>query len=214
LVILLLAGISGCNRTDDKITTAPRTESPSSISGWTEVATSGVAIQFPNDWKLIDLASDQFAQREDKAFGNDPKLASIRAQVSAAAKQGMIKFMAFETATIGTGFATNCNLVIQDSVGHYTLEQVGDASVQQMAPLVAAGSQSKIEYVNLKAGRTAIMRSEIKIANPSVPLLVSLGYINLKNSRISTVTFTAPIGDEAKIRKFADKVMDTFHYTN
>ena len=58
--------------------------------------------------------------------------------------------------------------------GQATLEQVADATIGEIAPLVTNGTQPKLEYVSLKSGRSALIRSEITIPNPSVPVLVSL----------------------------------------
>ena len=95
---ILLVGLIGCNREHDKSVNAPRTESASSVAGWTDVSTSGIALRFPDDWKLIDLTREGFEHAADKVFGSDPKLAALRSQVSTAAQQGQIKLWAFETA--------------------------------------------------------------------------------------------------------------------
>ena len=171
---ILLVGVIGCNREHDKIVNAPRTESASSVAGWTDVSTSGIALRFPNDWKLIDLTRENFEQSEDKVFGSDPKFAETRSQVSAAAQQGLIKLMAFDTATLGSGFATNCAVGILDTSGQETLEQVADETLREIAPVVTNGTQPKLEYVSLKSGRFALIRSEITSPNPSLPVIVSL----------------------------------------
>ena len=126
---ILLVGLIGCNREHDKIVDAPRTESASSVAGWTDVSTSGIALRFPDDWKLIDLTRESFEQAADKVFGSDPKFAAVRSQVSAAAQQGLVKLFAFEAATLGSGVATNCAVGIQDMPGQATLEQVADATI-------------------------------------------------------------------------------------
>ena len=128
IVFSLLVSLTGCNREHDKIGDAPRTVSASSVAGWKDVTTSGIALQFPTDWKLMDLARESYEQGADKVFGSDPKFAAVRSQASAVAKQGLVKLLAFETATLGSGFATNCNVVIQDTNGQVTLEQVADAA--------------------------------------------------------------------------------------
>ena len=87
---ILLVGLIGCNREHEKIVDAPRTESASSVAGWTDVSTSGIALRFPNDWELIDLTREGFEQGADRVFGSDPKFAALRSQVSAAAQQGLI----------------------------------------------------------------------------------------------------------------------------
>ena len=77
---ILLVGLIGCNREHDKTVDAPPTESASSVAGWTDVSTSGIALRFPDDWKLIDFTKENFEQTLDKAFGSDPKLAALRAR--------------------------------------------------------------------------------------------------------------------------------------
>ena len=177
---ILLVGLIGCNREHDKIVDAPPTESASSVAGWTDVSTSGIALRFPDDWELIDLTKESFEQGADKVFGSDPKFAALRSQVSAAAQQGLYKLFAFETATLSSGFATNCDVVIQDMPGQETLEQVAEANLAAMASLVTNGTQPKLEYVSLKSGRSALIRAEMTTADPSVPVLVSLAYLNIK----------------------------------
>ena len=211
---ILLVGLIGCNREHDKIVDAPRTESDSSVAGWTDVSTSGIALRFPDDWKLIDLTRESFEQGADRVFGSDPKFAALRSQVSAAVEQGLFKLFAFETATLSSGFSANCNVVIHDMLGQATLEQAAEATVGAMASLVTNGTQPKLEYVSLKSGRSALIRSEITTADPSVPVLVSLAYLNIKGSKLVAVTFTAPRTDETHIRTIAEQVMDAFRFVD
>ncbi len=211
---ILLVGLIGCNREHDKIINAPRTESASSLAGWTDVSTSGIALRFPTDWKLIDLTREDFEQSADKVFGSDPKFAAARSQVSAAVQQGLFKLLAFETATLGSGLATNCGVGIQDMPGQETLEQAAEATAREIAPMVTNGTQPKLEYVSLKSGRSALIRSEITPPNPSIPVLVSLEFLNIKGSKLVAVTFTAPLTDETHIRTIADQVMDAFRFVN
>jgi len=211
---ILLVGLIGCNREHDTIVNAPRTESASSVAGWTDVSTSGIALRFPTDWKLIDLTREDFEQGLDNVFGSDPKFAEARSQAGAAAQQGMMKLLAFETATLGSGFATNGNVVIVDEPGQETLEQVAEANLGEIAPLVTNGTQPKLEYVSLQSGRSALIRSEITPPNPSVPVLVSLVYLDVKGSKVVAVTFTAPRTDETHIRTIADQVMDAFRFVD
>jgi hypothetical protein len=210
----LLVGLTGCKHDHDKIGDAPRTESASSVAGWKDISTSGIALQFPADWKVMDMARDKYEKAADQVFGNDPKFAEVRSQASAAAKQGMFKLFAFETATIGSGFATNCNVMIQDAPAQETLEQAADLTVSQLGPVVTKGTQPKLQYLSLKSGRSAMIRSEITTANPSFPVLVSLAYLSLKGSKLVVVTFTVPGKDETHIQPIADQVMNTFHFTN
>ncbi len=211
---ILLVGLIGCNREPEKIITAPRTESGSSVAGWTDVSTSGIALRFPDDWELIDLTEEGWKESVDTAVGSDPKFAEMRSMVSDAAQQGMIKLYAFETATLGSGFATNCNVVILDVPGQGTLEQVAEANLREIAPLETNGTQPKLEYVSLKSGRSAFIRSEITLPNPSVPVLVSLVYLKIKGSKQVAVTFGAPRIDETHIRTIADQVMDGFRFVD
>ena len=51
---ILLVGLIGCNREHDKFGDAPRTESDSSVAGWTDVSTSGIAIK----WRITRGAPD------------------------------------------------------------------------------------------------------------------------------------------------------------
>jgi hypothetical protein len=143
---ILLVGLIGCNREHDKIVNAPRTESASSVAGWTDVSTSGIALRFPDDWKFMDLTRENLEQALDKVFGSDPKFAETRSQASAMAQQGTFKLLAFETATLSSGFATNCVVGIHDMPGQETLEQVADAWVRAIAPMVTNGTQPKLEY--------------------------------------------------------------------
>ena len=212
---ILLVGLIGCNRGHDKIVDAPRTESASSVAGWTDVSTSGIALRFPDDWKLIDLTREDFEQSADRAFGSDPKFAEVRSQISAAVEQGIVKLLAYETATLGSSFSTNCTVVIQDLlVLETTLEQAADEEVRAMAPIVTNGTRPKLDYLSLKSGRSALIRSEITPPNPSIPVLVSLEYLNIKGSKLVTVAFTAPRTDETHVRTIADQVMDAFRFVD
>ena len=122
--------------------------------------------------------------------------------------------MAFDTATLGSGFATNCAVGILDTSGQETLEQAADETLREIAPVVTNGTQPKLEYVSLKSGRFALIRSEITSPNPSLPAIVSLTYVNIKGLKLVGVTFTAPRTDETHIRTIAEQVMDAFRFVD
>ena len=212
--IAALLGLTSCRRGHEKIGDAPRTESASSIAGWKKVSTSGIVLELPSDWKMIDLDRQSMEEGLEKGFGNDPRFATMRRQASAIAKPGSVKLLAFDPSTVGSGFGTNCSVVILELPGQMTLEQIAEATVQQISPMVAAGTQPKLEYTSRKSGKVALIESEIKPPNPSVPTVVSLAYVNLRGSKLATVTFTMSDSDEPRIRKVADQAMDTFRFTN
>ena len=85
---ILLVGLIGCNREHEKIVDAPRTESDSSVAGWTDVSTSGIALRFPDDWELIDLTREDFEQAADRVFGSDPNCLRLKRQLLAPARSG------------------------------------------------------------------------------------------------------------------------------
>ncbi len=214
LLFALVLASSGCPKSHDKIGDAPRTEkSSSSVEGGTEVSTSGISFSLPAGWKTMDLTRQTFDESANKVFGSDPKYAAMKQQASAMAKQGLIKLLAFETATMGSGFATNCNVVIQNQPAGITLEQIADASVQQMKQLVAPGTEPKLEYVTLKVGKAAFIRSEIKSPNPAVPTYVSLAYLVMKGSKMCVITFSASGDRESQLRPVAEQSMNTFQFT-
>lgn len=97
--------------------------------------------------------------------------------------------------------------------GQETLEQVADKAVRATAPVVTNGTQPKLEYVSLKSGRSALIRSEIPPLNPS-PVRVSLEYLKIKGLKLVVVMFRAPLTDETHIRTIADQVMDAFRFVD
>jgi len=214
LSMMLAAGTSGCRTKQDRAEDGPRTEAVTQTPGWKEIWTSGVALSFPEDWKLIDLANENLQEGIEQVFGSDPKYAAAREQAIAAAKQGTIKLIAFDTQGVASGFGTNCNVIVQDAPRGMTLEQMADATVKQLSGIVAPETKPKLEYRALKAGRVAAMRSEIKPPNPSLPALASLGYIIHGGDKVAVVTFSAPVADEARIKGIADKSVGDFRFTN
>jgi hypothetical protein len=176
------------------------------------VSTSGVALQLPADWKTMDLARETFEQAADKVLGNDPKFAALRAQASAGAKQGAFKLFAFDVAHTVNGFTPNCNVITQDVPGGMDLDQIAAASIQQLAPVVVAGTQPKLEYITGKAGKIAHVRSELRTPNPSVPTLISHGFMALNQGKLVVVTFTTPVLQESQIKPVADKSIASLHF--
>ena len=214
LAISACASLIGCRRGPERIGDAPRTETAAPLPGWKEVATSGVAIQFPDDWKALDLAREDVEKAVEQAFGNDPQFAALRAQVSEGAKQGLIKLMAFKTSSITSGFATNCNIIIQEVPRGVTIEHVAQDTVRQISSVVVPGTTPRVDYLSLAVGRTARTTSEIRMPNmPAVPL-TSIGYTILKGSQIVVVTFTTPTSEAAGIKATADKSMERFRFTD
>lgn len=214
LVGSLYLGLTGCSRGSHNIGDASRTETLSLVAGWKDVSTSGVTLQLPTDWKAIDFSTAAFEKGADKVFGNDPRFASLRSQASAMAKQGMVKLFAFDMSTVGRGFNTNCNVIVQELPGQPTIEQVAAETARQIAPMVASGTSPKMEYAMLKPGKSAIIWSEIRSPNPSIPALVSIAYLSVKGSKIAGVTFTAPLTDETRLRTIAKQAMSAFRFTD
>jgi len=214
LVAINLAFLSGCGKDHDTVGDAPRTESASNLSGWKEISTSGIALQLPSDWKAMEISRETLERGEDKVFGNDPKMAAMRSQATALAKQGAVKLFAVDTSSVSTGFATNCNVAVIDEPGQPTLEQVADATVLQVTPMTADGKAPRLEYPTFKSGKAALVLSKVKSPNPAIPALLSLLYISHKGSKFVTVTFTGIASDEPQLRKVAEQSMDTFRFTN
>ena len=50
--------------------------------------------------------------------------------------------------------------------------------------------------------------------SPSVPVRVSLEYLNIKGLKLIVVMFRAPLTDETHIRTIADQVMDAFRFVD
>lgn len=208
---LLLTGCSSRPSTEETLTPAPRTESQLP-NGWKEISTSGVALAFPPGWTAIDLAREALEKGGDSMFGNDPKMAPMRAQARALAAQGVFKVFVFKTDTIGTGFATNCNVAITPSGG--TLDEIAEQTRQQVVPMAAPGTTPKVEYVQLKAGRCARLLMDMKSPTATALTLASTVYIFKKGSDSIAVTFTCPTKDRASIAKVAEQVMGTFRFTD
>lgn len=209
IVVVLLA--AGCSRGNEKLGSAPRTEKTSSVAGWKDVSTSGVSFRLPSDWKTIEISRDKLEKGIDTALGDDPKFASLRKQVTEASKSGLVKLLAFETSTVQSGFATNCNLIVQDMPVPLTLEQVADANVSQIAPIVAAGTQPKLDYVDAKSGKIALIRYELKPQDP-VPEIVCFAYVCVKGQRMAVATFGAPLKSEQHIREVAKQATDEIRF--
>jgi hypothetical protein len=208
---ILVVCTIGCNRGHDKLGDAPRTEKTSSVAGWKDISTSGVSLRLPSDWKIVEVSKESMEKGGDAVLGNDPKFATLRAQAKQIAKQGLVKLIAFETSTVTSGFATNCNVAIQDMTLPLTLEQVAGATLSQIAPVVAAGTQPKIEYPEVPSGKLALIRSEIKPPNLATSL-ASLAYLRVKGQRLAIITFTAPQANEEHIRGIAKQAMDDFKF--
>jgi hypothetical protein len=212
LIALVLAiCVPGCHA-DHKAGDAPRTERASAAAGWKDISTSGVTLRLPTDWKAMEIGRDLLEKGADKVMGNDPKMAGLRAQAIQMAKQGLVKLMAFETSTIGSGFATNCNVSMQDMGQALPLEQVAAATVAQITPAVAPGTQPRLDYVTAKSGKLALIRSEMKPQSPTIPELVSLLYITVNGQKSAAVAFTAPKSSEQHVRAIAEQAMEGFRF--
>ena len=206
VLAIVLASV-GCHR-NETLGSAPRSEKASSVAGWKEISSSGVTFRLPSDWKSFELSRENMEKGLGAAFGDDPKFAELRKQVGEASKSGLVKLMAFETSTVKSGFATSCNLIIQDIPLPLTLEQVADANVSQISSIVAPGTKPKLEYTDVRSGKLALIRYELKTQNPAVPLIVSLAYASLKGQRMAVITFGGPVASEEHIRGIAKQAME------
>jgi hypothetical protein len=210
---VLLIAIAGCGKgSSESVTSAPRAIS-ALPSGWKSIATSGIELAFPPDWKVVDLAKDVFEKSSSAAFGNDPKAQSMLEQVKALAAQGSFKLFVFDSKTMGTGFATNCNVNVTQVTAGTTLETAGEQSKTQLQPLVAPGSEIKVEYVDLPAGKAARIKSQLKTALPAAPLLDSVAYGFINGTDMTVVTFTSAPSQTAEVSKIAEQTMGTFKFT-
>ena len=64
----------------------------------------------------------------------------------------------------------------------------------------------------MKSGKLALIRSEMKPQNPSVPELVSILYLAVKGQKSAAVAFTAPKSSEEHIRSIAEQAMEDFRF--
>jgi hypothetical protein len=176
------------------------------------VSTSGIALDLPAGRKTMDLARETFEQAADKMLGNDPKFDALRAQASAAAKSGAIKLFSFDVTHTLNGFTPNCNVILQDVPAAIDLDQAVRESVQELTPIVVAGTQPKVNYLNGKAGRIADLRYELRIPNTSGSPLVSHGFLALNHGKMAVVTFTIPASEESQIKPVADKSIASLYF--
>jgi len=186
----------------------------STKSEWKEVSTSGLAIKLPTDWKTIDLASGKSEQEAEAAFGKDPKFTEIRNQIRMAAQQPMVKLMAFDAKATGSGITGNCNIVIQDMPRPISLEEVADASVQQLSTVVKDGTHPKLEYITLKPGKVGFIRSELKTASTAMPVIISFACVAVKGSSAITITYGGPLANEKQFRETVDQSLAGLRFTN
>lgn len=213
ILVISLLGLSlvGCGKSDPNavITDTSRKETATK-DGWTEISTAGLALSFPKGWKAIDLTQGNMSKSQDAVFGNDPKFASMKAQVDAMSKQGLFKLFVFETDVPGAeGAGTNCNVTVTPGAGAGTLEASAEAGKAEIAKMTTGAPE--ITYVDLPAGRAAMIVSKIKAPNMN-KTMSSRVYMLKHDNDLVGITFTCPEEEDSKIEGIAKDVMQSFHF--
>lgn len=217
-LILLACLIAGCKKrteTPEGVTLKPVPEERSE-TGWPlyEVRNEGFALALPPEWRQFDMNPATFEKTFGEVMAKNPQLKELYPNLVQQIRMG-IKFFGVEEAAIGTGFATNVNVLVVPIPPQVTPEQVVDAGVSQLEQIPDVQKPITRERVKTQAGDSERLRyrMSMQLPNRRVQLAITQ-YSFVANGKAYTVSLTTLTDREAHCAPTFDKIGQRFRFLN
>jgi hypothetical protein len=181
--------------------------------GWPfyEVAAEGFGLALPPDWRQFDMDPKRFQAKYDEVMAKNPELAHLLSNARQQIANG-VKFFGFDQATVGTGFATNVNVLRHPIPPGQTLDTVVAETIRQIDGVPEVAKPVVHERVTLASGARERLRYNISMRSPDGKsnVLVITQYIVVKGTDSYIVTMTTGRDQEDKYAKTFDGIGRSF----
>lgn len=174
---------------------------PTAQAGWNrvEVSDRGFAISLPQGWETFDLTSDELSSLMDPVT-QDPNVAPFADQITQLlASGGALWAVNVDARSARAGFATNVNVIVQDS-GGVPLDPLVAASVSFMEQTLSTTVEQR--KLTLPAGPAVEVTGELE--NQAAGRYHISQFYLVHDDMVYIVTFSRAIGAEF------DDLEDTF----
>jgi hypothetical protein len=217
---ILVASLgTGCHKRQAATDTSPGKIMPvpeaKAESGWPlyEVPAEGFALALPPDWRRFDMNPATFEATMDEMLKKNPELKALLANLRQQLASG-VKFFGFDDSTLGTGFATNVNVLRLQVPPGATLDTVVADAVRQAESLPTVVKPIHHERVKVAAGEAERFRYKVTIQTPTGQnvSLATTQFILVRGSGSYTVTAVSVSDQEAKYAETFEKIGKSFRF--
>jgi hypothetical protein len=212
LAVLAAVSLAACGSSAGSVAKASPTPSPTLEAGWKPytVTAEGFVIAVPGSWDRIDL--NLSASELASAFKDHPEFVKVAQQVEL---NKVVKLFAVDNQTLGTGFATNLNVIVipvPDTVT--SLDQVVTAELATFTWLQISPAKQR---VRLRAGDAEQLEYTLPTNDASgakVPAAVTQWVLlRLSGQRAEyVITLTTRADQASTYATTFGKIADTFSY--
>jgi hypothetical protein len=212
-LIGIVFALAGCGKRDAAFP-FPTRDIPATKDekGWPlyEQPADGFALALPPDWVALNLEAGALDKAVDQGLRANPDFEALGQQIRQQVKAGM-KFMGIDKAGVGTGFATNVN-VMKGPLDGASLEDAVDQAVGQLTSMPSIEKPIARERVTLRAGEGLRLRYLLNVTKPNgqreraaiTQYLVAVG------KDIYGLTFTSLAAQEEQVRSTFETIAQSF----
>lgn len=201
LIALLLA--FGCGKVtspDDKVSDA--VSKTTAAADGKHLNLDDCSITLPTSWEVLDFSNKEIMDGLEAAWSKDDTMKQMLPQVRAMATNGVIKAFAFDKSTIGSGFATNVNIIVLDQ-GQITLEKLIEANKSQLKSMASGEvTSSTVKGANCDVGI-------VDWSSTQNGGLHFYSCVATKGTKNFTVTFTSKEKEKDSVRPIMEAAIKT-----
>jgi hypothetical protein len=214
VMLVLIPGVGCRKRTADtgNVMPVPQTQGE---SGWPvyEVKSEGFAIELPPDWRQVDMDPKTFEAHFNEALQQNPEMAPMLANVRQQVAAG-VKFFGFDQKTMGTGFATNVNVIRLPIPPGTTLDSAVAATIKESEALPGAIKPVTHERVKSANGdrERVHLKLTMKMANGQSQTVASTQYLLVSGNNAFAITLTTLPDKEATYTAIFDRIGQSFRF--
>jgi hypothetical protein len=184
--------------------------------GWPlyEVKAHGFALALPPEWRQFDMNPATFEDMLRQSAESSPELGSLlgglRQQIAAG-----VKFFGVDQATVGTGFATNVNVLSIRLPPGATLETAVADSLALLEGLQSVAQP--VVHERLSGAEAVRERTRFRLSTTSPAgkpdTLAITQYFAVRGGDVYTVTLTTLADQEAKYAPTFERIGRSFRFT-
>lgn len=218
LAMMFMVFVAGCGKREEAVGN-PQPASPIVIetkaeNGWPlyEVSSGGFALSLPSDWRQFDMDPATFETTMRDALRKNPQFekffGNLRQQLAAG-----IKFFGVDEATIGSGFATNANVLTVQSGG--SLATAVADTLKELERLPAVAKPITHDRIKITAGDCERFRYRLTMQGPlgKPQHLAITQFLVIKGPLGHVITLTTLPDQEPKYTETFDQIGKSFRYT-
>lgn len=188
---------------------------PETKAGWTRESPSGqgFSVGLPPGWTSVSTKSADDAFNSLKAA--NPELANLVKDQLGSSLASLIKLLAFDvqSPTLAQQFATNMNVVVAPTGTGVTFDAFLQLNLAELRKTPGLGNTLRSENVNLPAGRSAKVTSQLTVNAPGGQQTVAITqYLLVSASRGYIISFSTLPSHVGSYTSLFQEIAETFRF--